>query len=91
MIHQDAPHDHSGNSHELRPVPPVDAPLVDEPEIRFVDERGRLERMVSALRSHVPGREAAQLRIDQRQHFAMGCLVAVAPLDEQVRNPCRRR
>src|SRR4051812_2516390 len=44
----------------------------DEPEIRLVNQRGRLERAVSPLAIHALRRELAQLVIHQRQEFTGG-------------------
>ena len=49
VIDEDPPHHHRGDAHELGAVRPVHLPLVDQPEIRLVHERGGLQGVVAAL------------------------------------------
>ena len=39
MIHQDAAHERGGHGEEVGPVPPLDPALIDDLQVRFVDER----------------------------------------------------
>ena len=43
-VNQDPPHQLSSNGEEMSAVLPADASGVDEPDVRLVDERGRLQR-----------------------------------------------
>ena len=50
MIDEDPPHHHRGHANELGAVlPVVHLPLVDQPEIRLVHERGGLQGVVEPL------------------------------------------
>jgi hypothetical protein len=42
MVHEDSAHHFGGDSQEVRAVLPVDAILVDQPQVGFMNERGRL-------------------------------------------------
>ena len=53
MVHENAPHHDGGHADELRAVLPVHLPLIDEPQVRLVDERGGLERVVGPLAAQV--------------------------------------
>ena len=86
MVGQDAPHHHCRQAHELRAVPPIDALLVDEPEVGLVDERGGLERVVRAFAPHVCAGEPAQLGVDEGKELLVGGPVALAPVDEEPRD-----
>jgi hypothetical protein len=49
VIDEDPPHHHRGHANELGAVLPVHQPLVDQPEIRLVHERGGLQGVVEPL------------------------------------------
>ena len=63
---------------DLRAVRPIHLPLVDQPEIRLVDERRGLQRVVRALTEQKGARQAPQLVIDELQHLVAGLLAAPA-------------
>ena len=42
VVDKDPPHDLRGNTKEVRSTPPIDVALIDESQIRLVDERRRL-------------------------------------------------
>ena len=81
-IHQDMPHQLSGDAEEMGAVPPPHSPQIDRPHIGFVDQFGGLEGMACALAAHVPFSQPAQFRVDQRGQFFQGCLVPIAPGQE---------
>jgi hypothetical protein len=56
VVHENAPHHLRSHTEELRAVVPLGAALVDEPEIRLVDERRGLERVLLSLATHRAGR-----------------------------------
>ena len=67
MGDQDATHHHRCQPDDVRAIPPVDAVLLNEPEIGLVHERGRLQRVIAALTPHVRGRDPMQLIVDEGQ------------------------
>jgi hypothetical protein len=62
-VDQDLPHRSRRNRHEVIAVLP-DGRCVGEAEIRFVDQRGRLQRLARSLASQVRGSKAFQFGID---------------------------
>ena len=55
VIHEDAPHHHGRQSHELRAIRPVHFPLIEQPHIGLVNERRRLQRVSRPLATEVAG------------------------------------
>src|SRR5262249_23757106 len=84
MIDEHAAHEACGNGDEVRAILPGQAPGVDQPDERLVDERGGLQRMAAALAAHVRAGEAPQLTVDQRQQALERVLVAAAPRAKQL-------
>ena len=67
----------------MRAVLPVHLLDVDQPDVGFVDEGGRLQRVAGALVRHVPARHAAELFMDERYQLLQRGLITTAPVDEQ--------
>jgi len=57
VVDKNAPHHVRGNRKEMRAVLPPDLPLVDQLEIRLVDEGGGGEGVVGALAAQVTARQ----------------------------------
>ena len=86
MVDEKMPHGSGGHGKELRAVGPFDRRrTADEPEVHFVDERRRLERLIARLAPKTLIRHATKLVIHQRQQ-PRGSL-AVAPV--QIRKDLR--
>jgi hypothetical protein len=64
-LHEDTAHQLRGHREEVVAALPVDACDVDQAQVRFVDERGRLERMVRAFVPHVAMRDAPKFSVDE--------------------------
>ena len=86
MVHEDVPHHASRHGEEMRAIVPGHLRRVDEPDIRLVDERRRLEAVPRALARHAAPRDLVQLPVDERNQSLEGGLVAFAPLQQQVGN-----
>ena len=69
MVDEDPAHRLRGDGEEVTAVLPVHPRLVDETEIRLVDERGRLERVAAALLSEVTPGELPELGVDERHQL----------------------
>jgi hypothetical protein len=54
VVDENSTHHLRSDSEELRLVAPVDAVLLGQAQIGFVDKRGRLESVVSPLAAEVP-------------------------------------
>ena len=56
VVDDDVPHDFRGRGEEVLAIAPVGAAGVDEPEIGFVHERGRIEARGAPPRTRCPAR-----------------------------------
>lgn len=83
MVHEDAAHDASGQREEMCAVVPRDVLRVDQPEIRLVDERRRLETVSRTLSCHTAPRDPVELPMDERNQSLEGTLVALPPFEKQ--------
>src|SRR5207244_1711833 len=63
---------------------PAHRPLTDQAEIRLVDQRGRLKRVIASLATQATACDAAQLRVHKRHQPVERSLAALAPVDEQL-------
>jgi hypothetical protein len=64
-------------------VLPLHAPVVDQPHVGLVDQRGGLEAMAGSLAFHVAMRQAAELGVHDRGQLGECLLIAVAPRTEE--------
>jgi hypothetical protein len=60
VVHEDLAHEPGRNPEEMRPVLPAHLSLVDQPQIRFVDQSRGLQDMAGPLLPHVPAGNLAQ-------------------------------
>lgn len=97
VIEQNAPHNLRRNSEKLRAVLPRRARLVNQFQVGFVDERGRLQSMIRVFALHKPMRDAPEFLLDDWKKPFERMLVAVRPSREQfgdvrfVRHSARKR
>ncbi len=76
-IHQDATHRLRGGVEEVpAAVPAVFTRRADQPEVRFVDQGGRLEGVVRRFGGHAGGGEPPQLVVHERKRLRGGLGVA---------------
>src|SRR5262245_47228394 len=64
VVDQDAPHDLRRHTKEVRAILPIDLALVDEPDVRLMDQGRRLQGVVRALVPQLAGGHPAKLRVD---------------------------
>jgi len=83
-LHQDSPHHLRRDGEEVRAIPPFDSIDVDQPQVRLVHQRRRLQRMIRPLPAHVVPGETVELLIDQRDQSVEGGAVALAPRSEEL-------
>jgi len=69
---------------KMNPILPFDV-RIDQPEIRFVYQGRRAERMIRALGSHAFRREPVQLIVYHRYQLIESTLVTRVPLPEKTR------
>jgi len=86
MIDENPSHHAGGDAEEVCPVAPLDMPLIDQPYVCLVEERGRLQRMARRLTDHVARRHPAQVIVDERDQTMESVLPTIAPRHEQLRN-----
>jgi hypothetical protein len=80
VIHQDAPHQLRSYAEKVCPVFPRYLCLVDEPQIRFVYQRSRFQRVRLSFSPQVGARQPTQFRIDHGHQTLRGFRTAVVPL-----------
>ena len=65
VIDEHPAHDLRGDTEEMGPILPVTCPLVDEPQVRLVNECGWLQGVAGSLAAKLARRNPAQLGIDR--------------------------
>jgi hypothetical protein len=97
MIHQDTPHQLRRYGKKMGTALPLHAPVVDQPGIRLVNQRGRLQRVASAFVAHIAAGEAPQFVINNGSEAVQRLVVSVAPREQEradfirIRDPVMRR
>jgi hypothetical protein len=84
VVDENPPHDLRGDAIELRTIPPLYAPLIDEPKVRFMNERRWLQRVSGELVSKVSRRDPPQFFINLRHQLGERLIVALTPGDQQL-------
>ena len=82
MAYQDSAHHLRGDPEKLRPIAPGHFMLIDEPEINFVHQGGRLQRVVRAFPAKETDRLPMQLLVNQRKQRLERVSVAAGPGDK---------
>jgi hypothetical protein len=83
MVHEDAAHHAGSHRQEMRAVVPCHVFRVDQPQIRLVDEGGRLKAVTRALSRQTSLRDVVELAMDERNQSLEGVLVATPPFEEE--------
>jgi hypothetical protein len=86
VIDQDPAHDLRRRAKEMRPILPIDLPLIDEPQVHLVNQRRRLQGVVSPLAAKLAPRDATEFRVDQWQQLIERTAVAATPRAKQRRD-----
>jgi hypothetical protein len=82
-VHQNASHHLGRDREELRAVPPIRAMLIDETNVRLVDERGRLECVAGSLATELRSGVTTQFGVDQSEGTLPGIEISGRPGVEQ--------
>src|SRR5436853_3909344 len=82
VVNQNATHHFRGYGKEVRAILPLHS-FIDQPQIRFVNQSRRLQRVAWTLATHVAMSEPVQLIMYQRDELIVSRLVAVAPINKQ--------
>jgi len=91
VVDEDASHQLGGRTEELCPVLPANARLVHEPDVRFVDERRRLERVIRTLAAQPGPGQAVKLRVHDRHQLVERAAISGAPGLKKARDVRWRR
>src|SRR6266576_6066359 len=84
MINHDVPHHLRGRRDKVGPALPDRLGVINQSQVGFVENGGRLQRVAGALPTHVMVGESVQLRMHQREQLPQRSLVSAAPLAEQL-------
>jgi hypothetical protein len=69
VVNEYAAHCLGGRGKKMGAAMPLHIVFTREPQPRFMDQRGGLQRLVELFAGHLVGGELAQFVIDQRQQF----------------------
>src|SRR5262245_38915150 len=83
MIDKDSAHHLSRDTEELRPILPGNTTLVDQTQIRFVDQRGWRERVIQTLVAQIQRCAPAQFCVDDHHQIVARAKVATRPRSKQ--------
>ena len=86
MIHQHSSHQLRGDAEEVTSILPIDLPLIEEPQIRLVDDGGDLQTIVSPFAAQAARSEDTQLVMDERHKAIERFSAAAVPRMEQLRD-----
>jgi hypothetical protein len=86
MVHQDSAHHLGRQGEEVRSILPIGVTLVDESEVRLVDQGGRLQNVPGPFVSKSGRRPAAQLLVDDGDELVPRGEIASCPRMEQSRH-----
>jgi hypothetical protein len=89
MIDQNISDDGGGHAEKVSASLPLNACLIDEPKIGFVNQRSGLQSVAGALRMQVARGNAAQLIVNDRHKTIESALVASLPLGQKARKIAR--
>ena len=79
LIDEEMPDEPRRHCEEVGAARPVAVAVGDQPQIRLVNERGRLQERAGRFAAHVVQGEAAQLVVDNREELVPRALVPRAP------------
>jgi hypothetical protein len=86
VVHEHLTHDTGGDGEEVRPAVPVEVGGARQPQIGFVDQAARLQRMAAALAPHVAAGLAPQLTVKDREELFARGFASLRPGTQQRRN-----
>ncbi len=80
VVHEDPSHRLRGDREKMRAVLPGDAVEPDQLDVRFVDDRRCVERVVTPLPTQMPTRNLTQLVVDRSASAGRRTVAAAAQL-----------
>ncbi len=82
VINQNLPHQPGGHRQEVCAVARFERSLVNQPQIRFMDQSGALQSMTGTFGPQLASCDVAQLLINKRDQALEGFLVSCPPTNE---------
>jgi hypothetical protein len=79
VIHKNPSRHLRRDAEEMRPILPRDMALFQKPEVRFMDERGRLQRVTAALATQLGCSPAPEVLIQEGDQFVGRFALTFAP------------
>ena len=91
VIHENATHQSSSQTKEVRPILPGHSLLIDQPEVDLVDEGRRNKRVICAFSPQLAAGDPPQFPVDVRQQLLERGGISLGPSYEQLRHVCCQR
>ena len=91
MVNHDVAHQLRGRRDKVGPALPDRLGVINQLQVGFVENGGRLQRVADPLPAHVMVGEPVQFRMQQREQFPQRFLVSVAPFAKQLGHRLSRR
>ena len=85
-VHEHPAHDPRGHREKVKAVLPVHPPCVDEPEVRLVHERRRLEALCDTIATEASTGNLAQFVMHQRDEARQRVFVSASPRKQERRD-----
>jgi hypothetical protein len=86
VVNQNPTHQRRRQSEELSPVFPTDVLLIDESQVRLMNEHGRFQREKMRLPSQQVFGQTTQFAVDHRHESIKRSLIALAPAEKHLCN-----
>jgi hypothetical protein len=86
VVDEDSAHDVGGHTKKVCTVLPVFLVLIDQVDVRFVNERCRLKRVVWPLVAHVACGNPVKFSVNSVIQLALRLWIALTDRDEQFRD-----
>jgi hypothetical protein len=87
VIDQNPAHQTGSNAKEVCAVTPLDVPLIDQADVHLMYQRGWLQRVFSDFTTHLRGRDAPEVVINERDQLVERSTSPFAHCEEQFCNP----
>src|SRR5205814_2506123 len=88
---QNPSHELCGDAKELRPILPRRPTLIHEPQIQFVDQCRRIERVIAVFAAKLLSCDPPAFGVDHRHQAVEGARIALRPSNQETGNVARRR
>jgi hypothetical protein len=90
VIDQDSSHGFGSSGKEVAATVPTDLALTQQTHVSFVNQRGRLERVLRALLGHFRARETTKLLVNNGQKLVGGVRIAFVDGLQETRDGSRQ-